>query len=113
MERHGAEGGGKSEAGSKGEGKGALCATCRPALAAAPAVCRQRQAEEAAPGIVGDELGETLPPKCWQESADTYSTRLKASAAWIHANYDVAGLCRELPDRLAELDRRKGDRLAK
>ena len=60
MERHGAEGEYRSEAGSKGEGKGALCATCRPALAAAPAACRQRQAEEAAPGMVGDELGENI-----------------------------------------------------
>ena len=63
--------------------------------------------------MVGDELGETSPPRCWQESVDAHRTRLEACAAWINANYDVAGLCRELPDRLAELDRRKGDRLAK
>ena len=55
---------------------------------------------------------KTSPPRCWQESADAHSARLEACDAWINANYDVAGRCRDLPDRMAELDRCKGGRLA-
>ena len=34
-------------------------------------------------------------------------------AAQTNRAYDVEGLCRDLPPRLGELNRRKGDRLAK
>ena len=34
-------------------------------------------------------------------------------ATYVNENYDVEGLCRELPERLQELHRHGGDRLAK
>ena len=37
----------------------------------------------------------------------------KACAAHINGVCDVDGLCRELPSRVQDLDRRAGDRLAK
>ena len=39
--------------------------------------------------------------------------RLTACAAQINGAYDVEGRRRELPSRVADLDRREGDRLAK
>jgi len=38
---------------------------------------------------------------------------LKAVAAHVNANYDVDGLCRDLPNRVEELHKRQGDRLGK
>ena len=107
MERHGAEGEYRSEAGSKGEGRGALCvrlAARRLRLRQLRATSvRQKRRRQAWSGM---SSAKTSPPRCWQESADAHSARLKACAAWINANYDVAGRCRELPGGLAELDRR-------
>ena len=112
MERHGAEGEYRSEAGSNGEGRGALCVRLaarrlrlRQPCAASVRQKRRRQAWSEM------SSAKASPPRCWQESADAHSAWLKACAAWINAN-DVAGRCRELPDGLAELDRRKGGRLA-
>ena len=39
--------------------------------------------------------------------------RLKQVVADINAEHDVAGLCRELPDRVAKLDELEGGRLPK
>jgi len=58
-------------------------------------------------------LAKTLPSKAWKETLEAYRLRLKECAAYINAHHDVEGRCRDLPNRLAELDRRKGDRLAK
>ena len=58
-------------------------------------------------------LTQTLPTKPWEETLEQYRARLKACAAHINASHDVAGLCRELPQRLATLRDCAGDRLAK
>ena len=44
---------------------------------------------------------------------DAYRARLKTCAAQINAHYNVEGLCKELPERLRDLDDREGDRLGK
>ena len=44
---------------------------------------------------------------------EEYKVRLKQMVADINAEHDVAGLCRELPDRVAKLDELEGGRLAK
>ena len=58
-------------------------------------------------------LAQTLPRRCWEETLEAYRARLKTCAAHINDTFDVAGLCRELPERVRELDRRQGERLAK
>ena len=68
---------------------------------------------ETAVARMRDRLVKTTPQRAWQESVEEYCTRLKACATYINDNYNVQGLCRELPQRLAELDRRQGDRLRK
>ena len=58
-------------------------------------------------------LTKTLPRRSWEESLDDYRARLKGCAAYVNANYDVAGLCNELPQRVRKLDELVGNRLAK
>ena len=58
-----------------------------------------------------ERLKKTLPRRSWAESFDEYGARLEACAAYIDDEQDAAGLCLGLPKRLAELDRRRGDRL--
>ncbi len=58
-------------------------------------------------------LAKTVPKECWAETLPASRSRLKAVCASINAKHDVAGLCRELPDRVADLDQRRGGRLAK
>ena len=58
-------------------------------------------------------LSSTLPARPWEESPPQLIARLKRIAGKINAEYDVAGLCRELPARVAELERRGGGKLAK
>ena len=47
------------------------------------------------------------------ETTEAYYTRLRTCAAYINEHYDVRGLRNELPARVAELERRRGDRLGK
>ena len=58
-------------------------------------------------------LARTVPSRSWEESVEAYRSRLKDCAAYINANYNIDSLCRELPDRVAELHKREGGRLAK
>ena len=58
-------------------------------------------------------LSKTLPKKPWKESPEEYRARLKLCAQYCNDNYDVAGLCNELPQRLELLDEKKGDRINK
>ena len=44
---------------------------------------------------------------------EEYGERLKQVAAHIERKYNVDGLCRELPDRVADLHKRRGDRIPK
>ena len=58
-------------------------------------------------------LTKTVPKRSWEETLEAYRSRLKDCAAFINSHHDVSGLCRELPARLHELDRLRGDRLSK
>ena len=58
-------------------------------------------------------LSSTLPARPWDESPPQLISRLKRVAGIINAKHDVAGLCRALPARIAELVRRGGGELAK
>ena len=58
-------------------------------------------------------LSSTLPARPWDESPPQLISRLKRVAGIINAEHDVAGLCRALPARIAELVRRGGGKLAR
>ena len=68
---------------------------------------------ETAMAWMRDRLKKTKPRQAWTETVDAYRSRLKACAAYCNENYDVEGLCREVPGRLQELVKRQGDRLPK
>ena len=55
----------------------------------------------------------SLPARPWAESREAFTTRLRQAAQKINAEYDVASLCREFPERLDDLDRKQGDKLRK
>ena len=55
----------------------------------------------------------SLPATPWRETREEFTTRLRQAVQRANAEYDVASLCREFPDRLDELDRRQGDKLGK
>ena len=78
------------------------------------------------PGSVGDmllhettvawirrRLTETTPPNSWKETRSQYGTRLREVCKYINDQYDVDNLCREFPDRVADLKNREGDKLRK
>ena len=58
-------------------------------------------------------LASTLPARPWEESPQQLIARLKRVVGKINADYDVAGLCHQLPARIGELVRRGGGKLAK
>ena len=59
------------------------------------------------------KLARNAPSRPWLETLEEYKVRLKQVVADINAEHDVAGLCRELPDRVAQLDELQGGRLSK
>ena len=56
---------------------------------------------------------KTLPVRPWEEAPIEFAARLKGIVAKINAEYDVEGLCRELPCRVASLHAKHGRKLAK
>ena len=58
-------------------------------------------------------MQESCPARPWQEGREEYKVRLQEACRRINAEYNVEGLCRELPDRLEQLKEREGDRLKK
>lgn len=78
-----------------------------------PGALQELMLHETAMAWVRQRLKRTVVKEPWHESIEAYGTRLKGVAAYINANYDVNGLCRGLPYRVAEVVRRKGDRLPK
>ena len=78
-----------------------------------PGQLQEVMLHETAVSWMRDRLTKTLPKRCWEETLEAYRARLKACAAQINGACDVDGLCRVLPSRVMELDRRQGDRPAK
>ena len=66
---------------------------------------------ETAVAWIRGKLVQTLPAQCWLETRKQYESRLKRDVDDINAQFDVAGLCFGLPDRLCELVSNKGGRL--
>ena len=55
----------------------------------------------------------SLPPWPWEESPIGYARRLRAVVRDISTHYNVEGLCRELPQRVLDLNAAQGGRLGK
>ena len=63
---------------------------------------------------IRDRLKRSLPKDPWNESEENFTKRIKTAVEYVNANYDVGGLCREMPSRMRELvHETQGDRLRK
>lgn len=78
-----------------------------------PGCLQELMLHETAMAWVRHRLKLTVPPKPWEESIEDFGSRLKDVALYINHHYNVDGLCRELPDRVAMLMRAQGDRIPK
>ena len=58
-------------------------------------------------------LSRTLPARPWEESPKQLITRLKRIAGNINREYNVDGLCKDLPTRVELLQQRGGGKLKK
>ena len=67
---------------------------------------------ETAVSWIRQKLELTLPREPRKETPASYYSRLKRICREINAEYDVDGLCRKWPGRIAQLIRNEGDRLA-
>ena len=56
-------------------------------------------------------LAETVPTQAWAETREEYSSRLRQCCQAVNSAYNVDGLCRDFPARIAKLRQSKGGRL--
>ena len=56
-------------------------------------------------------LAQTVPKKPWEETEEQYGQRLRGVVAYINENYNVAGLCDEVLDRVETLITEEGGKL--
>ena len=56
------------------------------------------------------EKTQVLP---WEETQEQWATRARRAVSYVNANHDVAGLCREFPQRLHSIAETEGERLRK
>ena len=56
-------------------------------------------------------LAESVPAKAWAETREQYTSRLRACCQAVNSSYNVDGLCREFPARIAKLREAEGGRL--
>ena len=68
---------------------------------------------ETAVAWVARRMVLTTPVREWEETLEDFGARLKAACQYCNDNYDVDGLCRALPGRLATLIERAGARTGK
>ena len=62
-------------------------------------------------GFMGKAEQPVVPP--WEETLAHWTHRARRVTRAINRDYNVAGLCREFPQRLADVVERQGDRLPK
>ena len=65
-----------------------------------PGALQEMMLHETAMARVRERLKRTVPTLAWEEIVEQYFSRLKAVAAYVNANYDVEGACKEFPQRL-------------
>ena len=68
---------------------------------------------ETAVSWIRKRLQAALPKKPWEESEDGFRERMRNAVAYVNSNYDVAGLCKELPSRIEKLIEAEGGKLEK
>ena len=64
-------------------------------------------------GWIRFEERRSLPKKPWEETEEQFEIRLRRIAQKINKEYNVEGLCRELPERIEKLVLAKGEKIGK
>ena len=59
------------------------------------------------------KMERSTPKEPWLETKEDWKARMQEACRQINAEYDVEGLCRELPGRLRKLRETEGDKLRK
>ena len=78
-----------------------------------PGELQEIMLHETAVAWTRQRLAKTRPKQAWSETLEAYRSRLKTCAAYINDNYNVEGLCHDLPTRVRDLDEAEGDRIRK
>ena len=78
-----------------------------------PGSLQEMMLHETAVAWIRRGLTWTLPSKPWEETVEDYSARMREVVQKINDEYDVDGLCRELPARLEALYSAQGGKLRK
>ena len=68
---------------------------------------------ETAVAWISHRLQITAPKKEWEESVEQFGARLRSACQHVNENYNVTGLCEELPSRVAKLIHENGGRIGK
>ena len=80
---------------------------------AQPGLLGDMMLHETAAAWIWELMGQATPARAWEETRDQFKSRIQKIVRHINAQYDVDGLCRELPDRLQQLKDIEGDKLKK
>ena len=78
-----------------------------------PGSLQELMLHETAVSWIRRGLTWTLPAKPWEETVEDYSARLRDVVHKVNEEYDVDGLCRELPARVDALHNAEGGKLGK
>ena len=78
-----------------------------------PGSLQEMMLHETAVAWIRRGLTWTLPAKPWEESVEDFAARLKEVVRKVNAEYNVDGLCHELPVRVQALFDAEGGKVAK
>lgn len=78
-----------------------------------PSTLQDLMLHETAIAWVRKKMGTSTPPQPWLETKKQFKDRMLEACRQINEEYDVDGLCKELPNRLATFKNREGDTLKK
>ena len=78
-----------------------------------PGSLQEMMLHEAAVAWIRRGLTWSLPTKPWEETIEAFGARLKGVAQKVNAEYNVEGLCKQLPQRVQDPHGAEGGRLGK
>jgi len=78
-----------------------------------PGKCGDMMLHETVVGWIRFCERRSLPKKPWEETEEQFEARLRGIAQKINTEYNLEGLCRELPERVDKLVDAEGEKIGK
>ena len=78
-----------------------------------PGSLQEMMLHETAVAWIRRGLTWSLPPKPWEETIEAFGARLREVVQKVNSEYNVQGLCKQLPQRVQDLHDAEGGRLGK